>query len=273
MTTIRKLALGALTMATFALSAHAQNTQTIVLGDIEDVGQGDACEANIKLPKGYEFDRLTADCQYNEGLNVVRKGKLYGFANKHGDVVIPAKYEEAHGFDDGMALIKQGGKYGYLRPDGNIAIKPQFADAWGFWEGRAKIMQNSRYGFIDKSGKIVIKPTHAETGNWFENGLVSVRQGKLWGFMDKSGKIAIAPKFDYVEDFAEGLALVGKAYGTDDAGDTLYRFGFIDKNGDVVIDIKYDLASSFINGSAFVVDGDEVYYIDKTGARTEAQAL
>lgn len=227
-----------------------------------------ACTA-IALPEDVEFATIGSDCGYAEGLAPVIKNDRYGYVNESGKIIIPIIYQEAYPFSDGLALYRQNDKYGYLNTSGKVAIEPQYTDAWGFWEGRAKIQQNGKYGFIDTKGKVVIKPQYEVVGDWFEEGLVLFKQGDRYGYLDKSGKVAIAPSFDSAKDFSEGLAAVTLKTGETDAdGVALHKYGFIDKTGQVVIDIKYDLVYDFLAGAAYVVDGDQAYYIDKQGKPT-----
>lgn len=230
----------------------------------------DACEDDANLPTGFTYTEYTSDCQYNENMTVITDGTSFGFADTNGNIVIHPAFEEASRFDEGLALVKQQGKYGYINPKGNFVIHPTFEDAWGFWEGRAKIAQNSKYGFIDKQGNIAIKPSFDETGNWFEQGLVSVKINDKWGFMDKNGQIKIAPIYDHVEDFSEQLALVAKDTGkTDSDGEPIIHYGYITPKGKIALPLKYDYATSFINGSAMVITDDSIYFINKKGERVE----
>lgn len=227
-----------------------------------------ACIAT-PLPDDVVFATIDSDCGYAYGLAPVLKDNKYGYVNEAGEIVITPKYQEAYPFSDGLALYRQNNKYGYLNSSGKVAIAPKYQDAWGFWEGRAKIQQNGKYGFIDTTGKVIIKPQYDVVGDWFEEGLVLFKQGDQYGYLDKSGNIAISPRFDSAKDFSEGLAAVTQKTGETDAqGVALHKYGFIDKTGQVVIDIKYDLVYDFLAGAAYVVDGDQAYYIDKQGNQT-----
>lgn len=266
----------ALCLALFVFATTGVNAEDNVDSDdyaLFDLSEDiDACEDDTKLPTGFSYKEYTSDCQYNENMTVITDGTVYGFANKDGKVIIRPTFEDAHDFDEGLALVKQQGKYGYINPKGNIVIRPTFEDAWGFWEGRAKIAQNGKYGFIGKKGNIAIKPSFDETGNWFEQGLVSVKINDKWGFMDKNGQTKIAPIYDHVEDFSEQLALVAKDTGkTDSDGDPIWQYGYIDTKGKIALPLKYDYATSFINGSAMVIADDSIYFINKKGERVEPE--
>lgn len=228
----------------------------------------DVCENDDNLPKGLSYTEYTPDCEYTEGLTVITNGQRFGFADRHGKVVIKPTFEEAYGFDEGLALIKQKGKYGYIDPTGKTVILPTFENAWGFWEERAKIYQNGKYGFIDKTGQIVIEPIYDEAGHWFAEGLVSAKMGDKYGFIDKTGNVAIEPTYDYVADFSEGLAVVGKNTGqTDEYDQPKYRYGYINKHGKIALPIKYDFATPFIEGIASVEQNTNLYFIDHQGKK------
>ena len=100
--------------------------------------------------------------------------------------------------------------------------------------------------------------------------LYIVRRKGKYGFIDQTGKEVIPCKFDGVESFSEGLAMVyieDVPFG---------EYGYIDKTGRVVIPFTRVAGyyESFHNGLAKVLwesDGHWGYknwgYIDKTGSR------
>ena len=72
---------------------------------------------------------------------------------------------------------------------------------------------------------MVVKPKHLRAGN-FHDGLAVVenKKGKR-GYIDKKGKVVIKQKYDWAEDFNNGLALVKQ--GPDEAR----KMAYIDKQG------------------------------------------
>jgi len=77
-----------------------------------------------------------------------------------------------------------------------------------------------------------------------------------WGFVSKDGTYFIDAKYDFVEDFSEGLAVVTIGGKT----------GYITKTGDVKVMPKFDDGYSFKNGFA-VVEVDELFgLINRSGA-------
>ena len=81
------------------------------------------------------------------------------------------------------------------------------------------------------------------------------KQNNLWGFMDEEGSIQIQARYDFAEEFSEGLAIVGKEG----------KVGFINKNNKTVIPFKYDDAYSFKNGVAIVIQNEKYGLIDRLG--------
>lgn len=74
-----------------------------------------------------------------------------------------------------------------------------------------------------------------------QKGFPIVEDGK-WGFIDEKGKVVIKPKYDRVNSFSEGKALVS-------IGKNEY---FIDMNGNIALKTQYNIASNFSDGLAVV---------------------
>lgn len=87
----------------------------------------------------------------------------------------------------------------------------------------------------------------------------------MWGFCDKNKKIIIHLKYDFVQPFSEGRALVN-------SGD---KYGFIDEKGNEVIPIRYEadlphysdknIGDDFKDGLARVKLNGKWGFIDKDG--------
>lgn len=76
-----------------------------------------------------------------------------------------------------------------------------------------------------------------------------------WGFIDEKGAVKIKPQYDFVEDFSENIALVGR----DDA------VAFINKAGDRITDFEFTNAYAFKNGYAVVGIDDKYGAINREG--------
>lgn len=88
----------------------------------------------------------------------------FGFINKKGEWVIPAKYEIWGGaginryprFSEGLAVVYNGKKFGYIDVNNKTVIPMIFDGAEDFAEGRAAIRKRDSVYFIDRMGKILI---------------------------------------------------------------------------------------------------------------------
>jgi len=177
---------------------------------------------------------------FSEGLLDVKLNGKWGFINREGKMVIPAKYKDAEGFSEGLAAVnfnEEKSQWGFIDKSGNVVIPAQFEEGWYFKDGLAAIRKNWKYGFIDKQGKIVIEPKFDWTYS-FSEGLAAVKFNGKWGFIDKSGKFIIEPKYDDVWSFNYGLA--GIAIGEWKGGSSFpkqtlpfldAKRGYIDKTG------------------------------------------
>jgi hypothetical protein len=202
---------------------------------------------------------LTRYGSFHEGLaKYFDKG--WGFIDRQGRIVIPAKFYEASDFSEGLAVVRlpKKHKFGYIKKNGELAIPGPFDGARDFHDGLAAVkFSKDKYGFIDKSGKLVLSAEEWRDVDDFSDGLASVKvegtdnsvyigfKTERYGYIDRTGKFVIAPRFDRVEKFSDGRALffqTGKNPG----------YGFIDLKGQVVIKPLYEDGKSFSEGLAAV---------------------
>src|ERR1017187_9240722 len=72
--------------------------------------------------------------------------------------------------------------------------------------------------------------------------LYPIRNGRQLGFIDRTGKVGISPRFDKVNEFQEGVAVVWIGS----------KAGYIDVSGNLVIQPQYSSASDFEQGRDLV---------------------
>ncbi len=168
------------------------------------------------------------------------------------------------------------GRWGYLDNTRRVGIVPQYASAKDFFEDRAAVMaaDPSKSGYIRPDGSwAVVLPDGAEPKGRFVQGRAKIFavSSPHFGFVDSDGKIVLPPKFDWVEDFSEGLAVVNtgrqnpwtppqhrKPKGEE-------RYGFIDRSGQVVLPLTYSRTGPFGGGLAPIRRGSVFEYIDRNG--------
>lgn len=103
---------------------------------------------------------------FREGLARFVSGGRFGFFDRHGKVVIPARYAFALPFSEGLAAVCNGCK--------EVAV------------GEHKAMRGGQWGYINRQGKLVI-PTQYEEAESFENGRARVKLGGQRRHIDPRG--------------------------------------------------------------------------------------
>lgn len=123
-------------------------------------------------------------------------------------------------------------------------------------------------GYIDRDGQLVIN-LKFDYADEFSNGLARVATDKKFGYINTNGEFVINPQFEDAENFGAGdnpLALV-KSGG---------KYGYIDKSGNYAVSPQFDDAGGFTGNLsevpgrsgyslAGVKVGDKWGFIDKTG--------
>jgi len=156
------------------------------------------------------------------------KTKKFGFVDKSGTFVIPARFNQVGPFSEGLAraaiIVEGREKMGLIDHSGEFVIPPHFkTDAdfsrnstdfseglAGIFEGSAPtITESSGYSYIDRKGTVILRTPFSYAGR-FNDGLACVYDSEkgLWGFMDKTGRLAIPIQYDSASDFSDGLAVV-----------------------------------------------------------------
>ncbi|MFL6560411.1 MAG: WG repeat-containing protein, partial [Bacillus sp. (in: firmicutes)] len=159
-----------------------------------------------------------------------------------------------------------------------------------------KEIGGNKWGYMDAKGELVLPANYDHAEDFQENGLAII------GLMDKSGVInakgyfIVQPKYDTINPFSEGRAVVNDAQGfkvIDESGKEItekaysiivgeykegrlraveidehgqYLYGYLNKRGKEVIPITYETASDFIRGKAIVKTKEGRFQlIDLTG--------
>lgn len=230
-------------------------------------------------------------------IRIVEKNK-YAFYNVE-EISMSKFYDYIGEFSEDLAVIKDGDKFGYINRFAKVVIKPQYDNAKSFKNGVAQVELNDKVAYINKKGEVIL--------GWFPKkiffekeaprGIYVVKYGDKYGFEDINGRTILSPRYDYAENFSEGLALVKTNptkmyidkhgnpvpitsrpdlnilrcdYGYGHSGKpveiTVWNCFYIDYNGNIVLSLDdFTDAQSFINNKAKVFKGDKYTYIDKKG--------
>ena len=221
----------------------------------------------IPLPEGYQSDYAN---DFSCGrIAVVSPEGLWGYADREGQIVIPAQYGYAYQFCDGFAEVAfPEGDQGYIDVDGNVLARG-FANTFSFRNGYAEVWLSGHNAFdkvtawINTEGEIVpfmdsdrfapISPDRI----WMRTGK---EYSSPYHLLDGEGNILTDEPVWLMEmeswSFDEGLQAVRNAEG---------KWGYINLQGDVVIPCMYNAAYAFDGALAKVRLGDQVGYIDQAG--------
>lgn len=103
-----------------------------------------------------------------------------------------------------------GPRWGWVDRDGAFVIPARFDHARRFVGGRAAAADAGRWGHVDRSGAFVLGPSWSELCDPTDQ-LVCARDpasGK-WGWLAADGSWAVPPRYDRVVPMADGVAAVG----------------------------------------------------------------
>ena len=163
----------------------------------------DPYDADIALTSQYKLFKEADKCGYKYNDKVVIPA-IYDLWDKG---LGYSKYDKAREFSEGLALVRTNGKYGYIDKNGTMVIPAKYADAWQFDGGIAQVKIKDKWGFIDKFDKVVI-PAKYDFAASFTEGRSKVKIDGKWGYIDKSGAIVIPIKYDSAYQFENGKARV-----------------------------------------------------------------
>ena len=105
---------------------------------------------------------------FSEGLAAFfNENQEFGFVNKQGEIVIPAKYSPGDTgdflpdkmFSEGLCdvMSSENNKIGYIDKQGRWIIQPQFDWASSFKDNVALVQLDNKWGFINKKGELITK--------------------------------------------------------------------------------------------------------------------
>jgi hypothetical protein len=228
------------------------------------------------------------DAQTNNG------GRVYGFIERSGKLVIPPVFSQADDFGTGLAPVQASNDaLGYIDRQGRWKLPPGYRRARSFVDGLALVdacgPYANRWCHIDAQGHgQVALPDGIESAGPFENGRAWIRgydgitkwvdrqgqpasapqretapaelqrlsiNGSPWGFADAEDRFVIAPRFDDAGEFSQGLAPVKLGE----------LWGFVERSGKLAIAPAYDEVAPFSEGLARVRNGEGWRFIDRQG--------
>jgi hypothetical protein len=190
---------------------------------------------------------------FRGGVANVSKNNLFGLIDSRENIIIPFEYDHMYPPSDGTVAVKKGDKFGYFDVKGKQIIDFIYDDALSFNDGYAQVRQNGKWFSINKKGEISDYYQFP-----FEQGYRFMDYNCNKVYEDKSGNIIFKNTLN-IQRFKEGFSVIQEKG----------KFGFADRVGNITIKPIYDSAEDFKDGFARVRTGNEDFYIDKKGNRTE----
>jgi len=145
--------------------------------------------------------------QYHEGLAAYyeKKSSLYGYMDKQGKIVIPAKYRYASSFEHGLASVNVDTdgyeeQLGLITPKGEFVVEPNYAaihyvnhGLWAVGKGDDTIdiplHYTAKYALLNQQGQFLSDFIYDEIAP-FEGTHTAVQEGLHTYLIDQSGKKA-----------------------------------------------------------------------------------
>lgn len=118
----------------------------------------------------------------------------------------------------------------------------------------APVKDSGKWGYINDAGKFVVFPKY-EFANDFAEGLAAVKVNGLWGYINGNGKYVIDPQFQDAYNFTSDVARIKQGE----------HWGFIDKQGKFIAEPYFEQAGDFSDGLAPVAIGGKYGYINIQG--------
>lgn len=155
----------------------------------------------------------------------------WGYINTLGDLVIPARYDEASHISEGMAAVNLRGKWGYIDTAGHTVIDFQFKAAWPFSEGVGRVLNfNGSWTLVYRDGRQNTLPLEIVEVYDASDGLLRFKQNFRTGYLNSEGTIIIAPEYEQGWDFEGGTARIRLNE----------KVGLIDTTGQLILPAEYD---------------------------------
>jgi len=157
-------------------------------------------------------------------LDPVQIGDLWGFADSHDYLRIPAIYQHAGEFSEGLARVCRDDSWGFIDLAGKEVIELRFSSVGDFSEGRA-LADYLRFGYLNRVGDWVLRPRF-QAASPFREGVAAVKLDGKWGYIQTNGDWFILPRFEDAKPFQNGRAFAschGNSVVVTRRGEVLFR--------------------------------------------------
>ena len=192
------------------------------------------------LPFKYSWNIPYSECCFDYQPVMLPATKKWTYSNKEGNFLTDFKYDWTGHFIGNIAPIMIKNKYGFLNKNMK-EICPAKYDDFGYYAFDSTLI------LIPVNQGAIAKTITEEDGyTWVE------RKGGKWGFINQQGKEVISVKYDSVELFRDGVALVQHQG----------KWGIIDEVGKEVLKCSFDNISNIQGGGSWISKSDTVIYVE-----------
>lgn len=210
------------------------------------------------------------------------------------------KCDDVGDFHEGRAWFCKDGKYGFIDKMGNIIVPAKYDEVADFKEERAWVAirdENEvlRCGYIDLTGKNIVPVKYrvpfaeGDVPIDFSDGMAAVLMGtdeygtNLYGYINRQGDEIIPAEFSIYGDFHNGVAFVDNEKYIDKTGKVLTKeelrgyketttcfqnekMGLKRLDGNLIIPCEYDIVQDLSEGMSAVCKGNLWGYVDSLGS-------
>lgn len=224
----------------------------------------------------------------------VKINNRWGYINKKGELVIPAKFEKVSHFNDDIARVQIETGEGFINKNGDFVIPPIFEKqkfiGGGFSGSLAKVKQNGKYGFINRKGKQIIPFIYDAASDFDTSETAIVTFNKYSGIIDQQGNFILPLMYRYLMHIKNGLYQITPNYSFEEKSVKyinssgkiilelneekkcswsfrqglcpsydlkLKKYGYINENAEIIINPMFEEADPFENGLAKVTIGND----------------
>lgn len=212
---------------------------------------------------------------YNDGralfANTTENGLyLYGYLNRQGKEVIPARFITANEFHNGYAVVQiSDQEFALMNKDGKIIHKYPYPFVGNLSDGLLafKETKDGKFGYIDKNSDVVIPPKYT-FAQPFQHGYAIVNMSSdyrnEYGLINKTGDFLILPTFNDINLLGKNRVALGKPI---KAGEPFYgsKYALATTDGYVLTDYKFNSIVPFEKGVASATTGEKSFFINKYG--------
>jgi len=132
---------------------------------------------------------------YKENFYKIKKGNLYGIADKEGKIIQRPKFDYIYSRNDkGLIKVEKDKQLGYLNIKGIIVIEPKYTSIEPEKDGLIKVEINKKYGFINAETLQEVAECIYDHIYDLEDGKYKVGIGRKIGYLNADGSVSQVPQ-------------------------------------------------------------------------------